>query len=55
MLNPMPEKKRRHVSGEGRDDTCHHGLSRRRPLRVKAPYGLSWKVKVMIKKEKMQH
>ena len=36
MLNPMLDKQGRYVPGE-RDDTCDHGLSRRRPLRVKLP------------------
>ena len=54
MLNPMRHKKWRHVPGARRDDTddtYDHGLSRRRPLRVKTPtrYKLGWKVKVVIK------
>ena len=36
-VNPMRDKNGRHVPGGRRDDTCDHGLSRRRPLGAKNP------------------
>ena len=51
MLNPMRDKKLRHVPGGRRDDTCDHGLLSRRSLGYKTSYELGWKVKVMKKKK----
>ena len=37
MLNPIVGQKMKARAGARRGDTCDHGLSRRRPLRVKPP------------------
>ena len=34
LLNPMRDKNRRQARGGGRDDTCDHGLSRKRKVDV---------------------
>ena len=51
-LNPMRDKKQRHVPGGGRDGTCDHGVSRR-SLRVKPILRVSLESKSdMIQKER---
>ena len=51
MLDPMSDKKRRHVPGGKRDDTGDHDLSRR-SLRVESPHESGWTVKSDDQKEK---
>ena len=50
MLNPMHDKKRRHVPGGRGDDICDHGLSRKSMRLCSFTLIESWKVKVKMKK-----